>query len=395
MSPETTKKTKICPTCGTRVSENAARCLVCGSDLSSTSLPNPGKPVQGTRMPEITLSLPAALGLVTILIMIGALIVYVILNKTEQPTVDLANTPTVTITITPTLTLTPTITYTPTTAPTLTPLPPISYTVKDLDTCSGIAGFFNVSINSIIFANNLSTSCSLSPGQVLIIPQPTPTASPQPTATLNSDEATEAACTKIVYTVKASDTLSSIALNYNVSEESIRTFNGLTGDTVYENQNIKIPLCQRIPTAGPTATATQPPPYPAPNLLLPADGAAFTITNDEITLHWASVGTLRDNEKYKVVIEDITEGTGKKLIVYVTDTKYTLPASFRPTETSPHIMRWYVTTVRQTGSDSDENAIYISAGPASFSRVFSWSGSAESTNPTATDTPAPTLTPTP
>jgi hypothetical protein len=185
--------------------------------------------------------------------------------------------------------------------------------------------------------------------------------------------------------VQANDTLSGIAANYNVTADSIRNYNGLPGDTVYEGQPLTIPLCDQVPTAGPTPTSTPPPPYAAPNLLLPADGAPFSLANDTVTLQWASVGTLRSNEVYEVVIEDVTDSSGKKLIDYVTDTKYIVPTSFRPTDNLPHIMRWWVLTVRQTDTDSSGKPVYATAGAASTPRVFSWSGAA--TSPTLTPTP--------
>jgi LysM repeat protein len=384
MTPESTSTSKLCPTCGTRVSENATRCLVCGSQLNSTAVSRSAKPVQGTRMPEITLSLPAALGILALLIIVGAALVYFLTRKTNTP-VALAATPTFTVTVSPTTTLTATETPTSTVAPTFTPLPTISYTVKANDYCSTIAAIFKVSINSIILLNNLDANCDLSPGMVLVIPQPTPTASPQPTGTLSSADATDAACQKVSYTVQANDTLSGIAASYNVTAASIRDYNGLPGDTVYEGQPLTIPLCHQQPTAGPTPTATPPPPYAAPNLLLPADGAPFTLTNETISLQWASVGSLRSNEVYEVVIEDVTDSSGKKLVDYVTDTKYIIPTSFRPTDNLPHIMRWSVLTVRQTGTDSAGKPVYVTAGATSIPRVFSWSGSA--TSPTATPTP--------
>src|SRR3970040_1381363 len=142
--------------------------------------------------------------------------------------------------------------------------------------------------------------------------------------------------------VQPNDTLFAIASAYNVSMEAIQNYNGLASDVVYEGMPLIIPLCERLPTAGPTPTPTNPPPYAAPNLLLPADGAIFTAANDSITLQWAAVGTLRQNEAYAVTVEDITEGKGRKLLEYVSDTKLIVPASFRPTDSIPHILKCYV-----------------------------------------------------
>jgi LysM repeat protein len=372
--------TKLCPTCGTRLSENATRCLVCGSEINPTATsPRSAKPVQGTRMPEITVSLPAALGLLALFIAVGAALVFYTL-RSQGKVVD--PTPTVTVTLTPTLTITPTVTETPTIAPTFTALPPSDYTVVANDTCSSIAGTFKISVNSIILLNNLPVSCTLYQGQKLKIPQPTPTPSPMPTETLNPAQATEAACQKIDYTVQANDTLSKIANNYQVSMAAIRSYNALPGDMVYEGQAIKIPLCERLPTPGPTSTPTPPPPYPAPNLLLPADGTAFSLADDIVTLQWASIGSLRSNESYAVIIEDLTEGSGQRTVEYVTDTKFIVPATLRPNTTVAHIFRWSIVTVRTTGSDSSGTPIYEPAGAASSARVFSWSGVSAPATPT-------------
>ena len=328
MSPEiSNSKNKVCPTCGSRLSENATRCLVCGrafpENEASPSSKSTTKKVKGTKLPELTLSLPIAIGLIIIILAVGAGIVFAVLQGTGrvvEPTV------TPTSTTTATMTQTPTATTTPTQVPTFTPLPPVEYQVQLGDYCSSIAAFFNVSVQSIVILNNLPADCSnLSVGQTLLIPQPTPTASPQPTSTLSGVEATDAACEQYPYTVGENDTLSGIARNFNVSMDAIKEWNGLTGDIVYQGQPLTIPLCERNPTPGPTPTPTLPPPYPAPNLLLPADGESFRVGNETITLQWASVGTLRPNEAYAVNIQDVTAGTNLTLVEYVTDTKFIVP----------------------------------------------------------------------
>jgi len=371
------QKSQICPTCGTRLTENATRCLVCGTELTAKAATKSKKAdtsVQASRMPEITLSLPAALGALVIVLLIGAVTVYFILQSgftgttLTEPTAE--GTSTVTATITPTGTEIPTATL----IPTETPLPPVDYTVREGDTCGVIAATFKVSVQSIIVLNQLSSQCFVSVGQKLKVPYPTATPAPPPTAIPNEATQTAQACEKVQYTVQANDTLSLISANYNVPQDAIKFYNGLSTDTVFVGTTITIPLCERFATPGPTPTATLPPPYPAASLLLPADGAAFSLANDVVTLQWSSIGTLRDDERYQVTVLDVTSGQGLRLTEYVSDSKFIVPTSFRPNDNLAHVIRWWVTTVRQNGVDEQGQPVYVSAGAISDNRVFSWVG---------------------
>ena len=324
-------------------------------------------------MPEVTLSLPVVLALLAGFLVIGAGALYFTLQGTHQIQ---APTAIPSPTITSTLTFTPTDTLIPTDTPTLTPQPPVSYTVQAGDSCGAIASLYNSSVTAIISLNKLNSTCTnLAIGQKILVPLPTPTQLPPPTATLESAAATRAACQTVEYTVQANDTLSTIAINYGVSMQAIKDQNGLSTDSVFVDQKLEIPLCMRAATPGPSPTPTTPPPYPAPNLLLPANGAPFTLANDTITLQWASIGTLRDNESYQVTVEDVTAGTGRKLIAYMTDTKYIVPVSFRPQDIVSHVLVWSVVSVRQTGTDDQGIPIWTSAGAASLPRTFTWTGS--------------------
>lgn len=372
------KNTKICPVCGTRVSENATRCLVCGTQLTPHAASKTPSGLSPKRTPEIRLKLPAAiaLGIVFLALVVG--LVYLVTQPT-QPSVGSPIVAESTSTPTPTITLTPTMTLTPTPLPTWTPLPPMEYVVKSSDYCSSIAALFGVSVQSIIRENNLDTNCTIKEGDVLKIPQPTPTPSPQPTSTAMATS--ESDCQTITIIVESGWTLSSIALNYNVTMASIREYNRMSNDVVYEGMPLIIPLCARKPTEGPTPTPTPAPPYPAPNLLLPRSGAAFNAATNAITLQWASVADLRNNELYRITVEDLTSGNGVVLVEYVQDTKYIIPTSYRPLDASPHIFQWSVTVARQINSE-DNNPIYEIAGYESEKRVFSWMGTGVSTTPT-------------
>jgi LysM repeat protein len=283
-------------------------------------------------------------------------------------------TPIASPTETPTASPIPTATLLPTDVPSATPQPPFDYTVQSGETCGGIAFSFGISVQSIVIQNNLASTCPLSEGQVLKIPFPTATPPPAATTTPLPADATVQACDKVAITVQENDTLSSISLNYAVSMAAIKDFNGLATDNVYLGQPLLIPLCMRAATPGPTPTATLPPPYPAANLLLPADGAAFTLANDIVTLQWASVGVLRDGEAYQVIVEDLTASRTRRLTDYVTDTKYIVPTTFRPRDNVAHVLRWWISPVRQAGTDEQGQAIWVSAGATSERRVFSWTG---------------------
>ncbi|MDY6872357.1 MAG: LysM peptidoglycan-binding domain-containing protein [Chloroflexota bacterium] len=321
--------------------------------------------------------------MLALFITLGAVVVFLILNNTSgtaepgEQIAQEAGTPTAS----PTITITPTITQTPTQAPSWTPLPPIPYTVKAGETCSDVAAAFGISIQSIILENNLTADCTLFEGDELSIPQPTPTASPQPTATLSDVEKTEIACEVLDYTVVSGDTLSTIADTYNISQTTIREYNSLPNDTVFEDMNLRIPLCEREPTPGPTPTPTQQPPYPGPNLLLPADGASFVGANSVITLQWAAVGEIEGDEAYAVTIVDLTSEDKTPVVDYVTDTSYIIPQSLAPTDGRPHVFRWSVFIARQIGGDEEDNQNWVSAGNLSIERVFSWyaTGAAAST----------------
>ena len=82
------------------------------------------------------------------------------------------------------------------------------YVVRSGDTLSQIAAMFNVSVNTIMWANDISKGNSIKIGQTLVI----------------------LPVSGIRYTIKKGDTLASIAKSLHGEVEEIKNFNGITSD---------------------------------------------------------------------------------------------------------------------------------------------------------------------
>ena len=70
-------RTKICPTCGTRMNESATRCLVCGRTFNNDPAPsgknnavsvNDNERIEKPRLHNVSISIPIFIGLVLLLI---------------------------------------------------------------------------------------------------------------------------------------------------------------------------------------------------------------------------------------------------------------------------------------------------------------------------------------
>ena len=94
-----------------------------------------------------------------------------------------------------------------------------TYTVRDGDTISGVAKMFKVSVNTVLWANNLTGKSVLKTGQTLVI----------------------LPISGISYTVKKGDTVRSIAAKYKADENDITSYNDLTVSSLQIGQIIVIP----------------------------------------------------------------------------------------------------------------------------------------------------------
>ncbi len=339
-------------------------------------------PAQGRR--GITLPLPAAIAIILTFLLMG-----VVLVLGAMGAIPLFTPPTPTITLTPTAspTLTPLPTATETTAPSPTPLPPVEYTVASGDTCISIAFNANIGLQALLEANGLSQACPLVAGQKLTVPQPTYTPTPLPTSTLDSVSLTETARPRTYYTVAAGDNLFSIAAFYNVDPAALAAENGIPPPdyAITVGQVLTIPLDRPPPTVGPSPTATPLPPYPAPILLSPAEGAAISPVEQAVTLQWSAVDILQEGEVYLVSIEDVTCNCAKRKLDTTTTTRYIVNVDMKPEEAAPHVFKWSVVTARQTSTNDKGDPVYEPAGATSEVRTFTWTG----IGVPATATPSP------
>ncbi|MES2225511.1 MAG: LysM peptidoglycan-binding domain-containing M23 family metallopeptidase [Patescibacteria group bacterium] len=104
------------------------------------------------------------------------------------------------------------------------------YTVKNGDSISGIADHFGVSVNTILWANDLTTKSTIKPGMSLVILPVSGTR----------------------HTVAEGETLSSIATKFHASTSEIATFNGLDTDaTVVVGSTLIIPGGEAANTTAP------------------------------------------------------------------------------------------------------------------------------------------------
>jgi len=110
------------------------------------------------------------------------------------------------------------------------------YTVKKGDTIKTVANLFDVTPNTIIWANNLTANPTLKEGQMLtILP-----------------------VTGLRYTFKKGDTIKSIAKKYSADVSDIELFNGITTDTIIEiGTVIIIPNGEQQTVAQSTPVKTQ------------------------------------------------------------------------------------------------------------------------------------------
>ena len=162
---------------------------------------------------------------------------------------------------------------------------PTTYAIRSGDTLLVIANRFNVTLDALLAANNLSVRSVLRIGQQLVIPasgapiQPISTPSPTPLPPAAAPTATQAPATKAppasgkatTYTIQSGDSLMAIANRFNITLDALLAANKLSVKSVLRiGQQLVIPASgapippTQTPRPQPTATPTPAPPTPAP-----------------------------------------------------------------------------------------------------------------------------------
>ncbi|MFQ5611395.1 MAG: LysM peptidoglycan-binding domain-containing protein [Anaerolineae bacterium] len=345
---------RFCLHCGAPVAHKAKTCFMCSQPVDK--LPRRAAPFSGSWL-GILLGLAIIVGLVRWVMLtsqpaaVGAVVV-------PSSTATSPPLPTPTRTATATATSTPPPTLTPTATP--TPLP-VFHTVRTGETLLFIASEYNTTAEAIMEANDITDPTRLQVGQELLIPiegvaRPTP-APRAPTA---------------VHEVEAGDTVSGIAFKYGSSIEDILAANpGLDPDLLQIGQEVIVPLAPptptRTPTPAPTPTHTPGPPYAAPLLLSPPDGAQIEGVDAAPFLNWTAVAILEEDVYYVV---NLSSEAGEERVHWTQSTSWRLSPESRPAR--PTTFEWRVTVMRRLGGEDDASFYGEALSPPGQTRTFTW-----------------------
>ncbi len=121
-----------------------------------------------------------------------------------------------------------------------------SYTIARGDTLWGISQRFSVSLQALLARNGLQSTSIIYPGQTIAIPGPSDVLAVQTTAAVTATStpvaSSPAPALSSVYTIRAGDTISSIAAAYRVGVQDVLRANGLTWSSViYPGRTLVIP----------------------------------------------------------------------------------------------------------------------------------------------------------
>lgn len=113
-----------------------------------------------------------------------------------------------------------------------------TYTVEKGDTLYGIANKFSTTVQAIKKINNLTTN-TLLPGQQIYIPTPS---TPTPTPPTNPPVPQEPETPYLIYTIQRGDSLWKISQKYDIPVNDIIAFNNLSSANLQIGDELRIPI---------------------------------------------------------------------------------------------------------------------------------------------------------
>lgn len=302
-----------------------------------------------------------------LLLIAGIVYAFLKFESTPNTTIALSPVPTrafVPPTRTPSATTTPSPPPAPTLTLTSTPTPaPLLHKIRTGETLEFIAGKYNVTIDDLTAANDITRETILRVGQDLLIPNK---------FKANTDPQDTRERPIISYTVKSGDTLSGIAFDNGIGMDDIESANpNLDLDLLSVGQVLQVPLSPPTftptPTTTPTATFTPQPPFGMPHLLYPPENAIIEGDDTSLLLSWTSSGNL-DAETFYVV--HLTDESGKLQTFETHATSLRLPQDLRPETLST--FSYFVVVMRKIGIDADGIFYGKALSNPSETRTFQW-----------------------
>lgn len=217
------------------------------------------------------------------------------------------------------------------------------YTVKSGDTLSGIARQFKTTVAQLREWNAIENADRLSVGQKLTIKGSTDSTVPSAPATTSPAGNQNQGGT---YTVKAGDTLSRIAREFQTTVTQLRELNNLTNaDRIFVGQTLR--------TGGSTSVSTPTAPTPTNNQSRPNDRSYVIKAGDTLSaIARAQNVTISQLREWNNLTSDIIF-VGHTLVVRGEQTSETAPQPTQSVhtvsagETLSHIAREYKLTVRE------------------------------------------------
>lgn len=268
-------------------------------------------------------------------------------------------------------TVTPTPTVTPPPTPTAIPITQETVLLRHVvgagETLLSLAIQYDVSVEEIQRANNLSSEL-IRVDDELMIPVLRDSAVAQLRATT----------TEFQYLVTSGDTLSTIATKFGSTVESLLAANKLTaGQFIRPGDLLVVPVsgapleALQVATEGlPGQTTSEPAAYAQLRLLEPQQGAIIART-DPVVFEWGGIDQLAENEWYVLQILPRNLAARTLPTTWTKQPTHRLEPSVAPMEGAAADYAWLVSVVR-VKRDADGRALLEAASPISSVRTFSW-----------------------